>query len=107
MEELTRPNQSELVFSAEECEKIKPIITDFVDSYSAHPDMPVRDWLFGKMKKELPDRNDQEVGAMTDEIIETLHIAEEKHKSLESAVANGMQKESWFADEVKKATSAL
>ena len=107
MEELTRPTQSELVFSAEECEMIKPIITDFVDSYSAHPDMPVRDWLFGKMKKELPDRNDQEVGSMTDEIIETLNLAEEKHKSLESAVTNGMQKESWFADEVKKATSAL
>lgn len=107
MEELTRPNQSELVFSAEECEKIKPLITDFVDSYSSHPDMPVRDWLFGKMKKELPDRNDQEVGSMTDEIIETLHLAEEKHKSLESAVTNGMQKESWFANEVKKATSAM
>lgn len=99
--------QEELVFSTEECEKIKPLISDFVDSYSSNRETPVKDWLTGKMKKELPRRNDQEIELMVNEIIDTLLISEEKHKSLQASVANGRQKESWFAKEVETATSAM
>lgn len=99
--------QEELVFSAEECEKIKPVITDFVDSYAAHTDIPVREWLIAKMKNELPERGEKEIEPMVDEIIDTLKLAEEKQKSLEEAVKNGRQKDSWFASEVEKATSAM
>ena len=106
MNEIEKPNQNELlVFSAEECEKIKPIISDFVDSYTAHVDMPVKKWLTGKMKHELPERSEQEVETMVDDIIESLQINEEKQQSLELAVANGRQKESWFANELEKAIS--
>lgn len=109
MEEKTNMQNEELVFSAEECEKIKPVIEDFVDSYAEakRADMPVRDWLIGKMRKELPDRSEQDIVAMSDEILDTLHVAEEKQKSLSEAVKNGRSKESWFANELKTATSAM
>ena len=107
MNEIEKPNQNELlVFSPEECEKIKPIISDFVDSYTAHVDMPVKKWLTGKMKHELPERSEQEVETMVDDIIESLQINEEKQQSLELAVANGRQKESWFANELDTCRSA-
>lgn len=107
MEELTTNKQDELVFSAEECEKIKPIISDFLESYAANAEMPVKNWLTTKMKSELPDRSEHDIGVMVDDIIDTLQVSEEKHRSLESAIENGRQKESWFAKEVEKATSAL
>ena len=91
----------------EECKELKPIVEDFVKSYSANPTAPVESWLTPKMQEQLPEKGHEEIKAMVDEIVATIEVSEEKKKSLDEAVTNGRSKESWFASEVKKATSAM
>jgi len=91
----------------EECEAIKPIIRDFVETYAANSSQPVKTWLVPKMQEQLPERKPEEVEAMVDEIVLTIETSEKKKASLGEAIANGRSKESWFASEAKTATSAM
>ena len=95
------------IITEQECEELKPILKDFIDSYVENKERKVEEWLPEKMKEQLPDRKSEEVQEMAEEIIETLHVNEEKLESLQKAVNNGRSKESWFASEVQRATSAM
>ena len=87
---------------------MKPIQKKFMESYLEHRDsMPVDEWLRTEMAENLPDRSAEEIAQMSNEIIATLKVQEEKKASLEKAVANGRSKESWFASEMKSATSYM
>ena len=90
-----------------ECEEFKPILEDFIRSYSENSTAPIESWLIPKMQEQLPEKNQEEVAAMVEEIIATIKINEEKQDSLERAIENGRSKESWFASETKKAMSAM
>lgn len=91
----------------EECKELKPIVEDFVKSYSANPTASVESWLIPKMQEQLPERSHEEIVAMVDEIVVTIKVSEEKKASLEKAIDSGRSKESWFASEAKKATSSM
>ncbi|SES42540.1 hypothetical protein SAMN04487884_1495 [Butyrivibrio fibrisolvens] len=91
----------------DECEKLKPIITDFIKGYSENKDKPVHEWLGQKMQEHLPERSPTEIKEITNEIIETIELDEKNRASLAEAIANGRSKESWFASETQKATSAM
>lgn len=91
----------------EECEAIKPIVTDFVKSYAANLGQPVKTWLMPKIQEYLPQRKTEEIEAIVDEITTTLEVNEKKKASLNEAIANGRSKESWFSSEAKKSTSAM
>lgn len=89
-----------------DCKVIQLLIDDFVEDYERNQDKPVEEWLSEKMQKELPERSSQEISEMAREIIESLHCYEDKKTSLEASLKEGRSKESWFAKEVKNATSA-
>ena len=91
----------------DECAVLKPVIVDFLECYAQNHDKPVDGWLSQKMQESLPEKTSAEIQAMTAEIISTLETAEANKKSLNSAIANGRSKESWFASETQKATSAM
>lgn len=91
----------------EECAAVKPIIKDFVECYTENKDKPVEEWLGKKLQKSLPERTPEEIQDMTAEIITTIQRNEDNKASLADAIANGRSKESWFASETKKATSAM
>ena len=91
----------------EECKELKPIVKDFVQTYARNTDAPVDSWLRVKMREYLPDKSDNEINAITDEIITTIKVSEQKSKSLSVAINNGRSKESWFASEMKQVTSAM
>ena len=59
------------------------------------------------MQEQLPERSHEEIVAMVDEIVVTIKVSEEMKASLEKAIDSGRSKESWFASEAKKATSAM
>ena len=80
----------------------------FLESYMRNPDyIPVDKWLASEISAQLPDYSQDEIVKMTDEIISTLKIQQEKKESLERAIHNGRSKESWFASEAQKATSNM
>jgi len=90
-----------------DCKALKPILEDFIKSYVENQDKPTEEWLKAKLAEQMPEKSNEELQKVTNEIIETLKITEEKRASLEQAVKNGRSKESWFASEVNKATSAM
>lgn len=102
LDEADRP-----ILVEEECKEFKPIVEDFVKSYSANPAASVEEWLIPKMQEQLPEKKHEEIVAMVEEIVVTIKVNEEKKASLEKAIASGRSKESWFASEAKKATSAM
>lgn len=91
----------------EECKALNPIVKDFVQAYTQNPNAPVGNWLSAKLQEHLPEKSDKEIEAITDEIITTLKVSEQKTKSLGEAIKNGRSKESWFASEMKQVTSAM
>ena len=93
--------------SEEEGKQIKPIMLDFIKSYAEHSNQPVKTWLIPKMQEELPERTEVEIETMVDDIVKMIEVNEEKKVSLQKAMEDGRSKESWFASEVKKATSAM
>lgn len=94
--------------SIDEAQALKPIQKKFMESYLEHRDsMPIEEWLRTEMAESLPDHSKEEIAQMSDEIITTLKVQEEKKASLERAIASGRSKESWFASEAKTATSHM
>lgn len=96
------------IIYAEECEELKPVLKTFVESYVQHKDeMTVEEWLPMEMAKNLPETNKNEIEEISKEIILSVRATEEKQSSLENAVSQGRSKESWFASEMKQATSTM
>lgn len=94
--------------SVEEAQELKPIQKKFMESYLENRNsMSIDEWLCTEMAESLPDRSAEEVAQMSNEIIMTLRVQEEKKESLKKAIINGRSKESWFASEAKAATSHL
>lgn len=95
------------ILHEEECKDVKQIVADFVKVYTDNKDKPVETWLAPKMQELLPERKPEEIDVTVKEIIESIEVAEKKKNSLSKAINNGRSKESWFASEVKTATSAM
>ena len=91
----------------EDYENLKPIVEDFVESYEQNQDRPVEEWLSEKLQTELPDKTQEEVQSMAKEIVESVRTFESTKKSLSETGATGRSKESWFAEQVKTATSRM
>ena len=91
----------------DECKAFKPVLREFVENYTDSRDKPVEAWLEQKLQEKLPDKKPEEIQSMTQEIITTLETDEAKSNSLSKAISSGRSKESWFASEAKKATSAM
>ena len=49
-------------------EKVKPIYTDFMRSYTSHPEQPVEQWLGGKLQEYLPEETSVYKGYKQDKI---------------------------------------
>lgn len=91
----------------DECKSVKPIVEDFIEAFTDNKEKPVETWLAFKMQEHLPDRKPEEIDVMVKEITASLEVTENKKTSLDKAINDGRSKESWFASEVKTATSAM
>lgn len=91
----------------DECAEIKPVIKEFVECFIENQDKPVEEWLGKKIQESLPEKTTEEIQVITEEIITTIQRDEINKKSLAEAIENGRSKESWFASEVEKTTSAM
>lgn len=105
--ELLLDEEDAPIFFEEECKEFKPIIEDFIKSYSANSTVPIENWLISKMQEKLPERSYEEILEIVEDIFTTIKLNEDKKTSLEKAIENGRSKESWFASEAKKATSGM
>ena len=91
----------------ESCKQTAPIVQEFVKYGAAHAEQPTEDWLSDLLQEKMPEKSAEEVRGIAEEITTTLKEQEQYKKSLGDAVKQGRSKESWFASEVKKATSHM
>lgn len=91
----------------DECSELKPILKDFIETYAKNSSSSIDMWLSIKLHEYLSDKSNNYIKKITNEIINAIEIAETKEISLSESVKKGRSKESWFASEVKKATSSM
>ena len=93
--------------SEEEVAAILPIQQHFVESYALNKDkMDLDEWLSTELKSSLPEFSSEEITEMSNGIISTMRLQEQKHTSIIEATTSGESKESWFTREVLRGTSA-
>ena len=92
----------------EEGQNLKPIIKQFMGSYIKYKDtMELEKWLALELRNNLDRLSEDESKKISKEIIDSLKTDEVSRKSLKKAVKQGRSKESWFASQVKNATSRM
>lgn len=99
---------SEDVLSEEEARELAKIQKEFLKSYADSKDkLTVEEWLPNELQKQLPERTHEEIQEMSNDIIDSLKVTEEKKESLQQAIASGRSKESWLASDLTKYTSCM
>lgn len=91
----------------EEGKQLQDLLKEFEQCYADNKDKPVLEWLEPKMQEHLPDRSQDEIHRISAEIVDSLKVSETNHEDLQKAVSKGRSKESWFASQMKKATSSM
>lgn len=80
----------------------------FLNSYIDNKDkMEINEWLKQEIKKELPEKDEQEIEDISNSIVNRIKLNKKNQESLEEAKEKGMSNEQWFAKEIKKATKAI
>lgn len=88
--------------------ELKKLQRSFINSYYENGGCnDIGKWLTDTLQSHLPEKNDEEIQGISKEIIETLKTNESNKKSLESAVANGRSKESWFGATMQNAVAHM
>ena len=99
------------VYDEQELEKqakeMQPIFVSYVTEAARNKDQSTEAWLTGRLKEDLPEKTDEEIHGIVDDILQTVKIQEEKSTSLHEAINSGRSRESWFANECRKATSGM
>lgn len=96
------------VLSEKEVKEITKIQKEFLKSYADSKDkMTVEEWLPRELKKQLPERTNEEIQKMSNEITTSLKVTESKKDSLQQAISSGRSKESWLASDLAKYTSHM
>ena len=91
----------------EEGKQLQDLLKEFEQCYADNKDKPVLEWLEPKMQEHLPDRSQDEIHRISAEIVDSLKVSETNHEDLQKAVSKGRSRESWFASQMKKATSSM
>ena len=102
MEEKEQPRQMN---GEDMVRQMRPVMERFFRSYGAKdPAVSTEEWLTETLGKELPSYSKDDIAVMSRDIVREIEQAEVRKTSLDKACAAGQTKESWFADEVQKAS---
>ena len=97
-----------LMLGEEEARQISEVQKEFMESYSESKNKSsVNDWLPQEIKKHLPEKSYDKIKSISDEIISTIEIYDEKIASQKEAIKIGRSKESWLASELTRSTSTM
>lgn len=90
-----------------EAKRLKPIITDFITTYSQNHERNPSEWLPEKIKEYLPEYSESDINNMSDSIIKSIQASDKSKKELDTAKKKGLTREVWIENEVLTATSGL
>jgi len=91
-----------------EREEYAKIHEEFVADYAQKPETQEFDeWFCQSLKTKIPELSDEKAKEIANEILSEIRINSAKLESLQAASQRGISKETWFAREIKNATSSL
>ena len=85
-----------------------PIFGRFYKSYATKPqELDIQEWLFARLKEELPDREDSYIERVSNDIVDGVRNFDDNLKSLDASCERGLSKEQWLANSLEQSSSGL
>ncbi len=92
-------------FDEEAASKLQPLIADFIGAYAEKgAESTDGSWLDEKLKSELPDKTDEEILAIREEIKKSVRSWDENMASINKACAEGQTKEEWLEGKLQESS---
>lgn len=105
-EEPSLPAENEI--TEEEARELRAIMERLMAEYKKKaPEEPLRDWLAGQFKKELPELSDEEAAKFGKETVDTIEEYDKNLAEIKTAAEKGIGKEQWFAKKVQEASAGM
>lgn len=91
-----------------ECKEVRKILERFLNAYGKKPEnMTDEDWLYERFKEELPEKNEEELKKISQDIVSGVQEFNKNIKDINEACAKGTTKEQWFADKISDAAQGV
>ena len=85
--------------------EVGPIFNRFYKSYATKPkDVDIQEWLFTRLKEELPNREDSYIKQITNDIVDGVHTFDENLKSIDEYCEKSIDKscEKWLVNSLEQ-----
>ena len=88
--------------------EVGPIFGRFYKSYATkHQELGIQEWLFARLKEELPNREDSYIERVSNDIVDGVRNFDDDLKSLDASSERGLSKEQWLANSLEQFSSGL
>lgn len=92
----------------EEAEKVKEIFQRFIKAYKeSGEDRQEFMWLEKQLKEELPEKSEEEIQEMKEDIIDAIREYDKDLEDLTEKSERGVSKERWFADYLEEGAKGV
>ena len=91
-------------FDEKSAEALAPILGRFMKAYEESADEQDAAWLAAPLKDELPERSEEEIATIRQEIHESVAAWDANMASIHEACAEGKTKEEWLEGKLQEAT---
>lgn len=92
----------------EEAEKVKEIFQRFIKAYKeSGEDRQEFIWLEKQLKEELPEKSEEEIQEMKEDIIDAIREYDKDLEDLTEKSERGVSKERWFADYLEEGAKGV
>lgn len=94
--------------NVKEAEEVKELWKRFFDAYKeSGEEQEEFEWMEKQLKRELPEKSEDEVKKMKEEIVSSVHEYDADLKDMTRQIEKGGTKERWFADRLEDAAKGV
>lgn len=91
-----------------EAAEVRDILKRFIQAYKdSGEEQETFEWLEKQLKEELPDKPEEEIHAIKEEIVESIQEYDADLQDMTREVERGKTKERWFADRISNAAKGI
>lgn len=90
-----------------EVKEFQVIFQRFLDKYKANKEKKTEEWLFEQLKIELPEKGEEELKEMAEEIVSAVREYDKDLESLNESCKSGITKEAWLADRLQESAKGM
>ena len=84
-----------------EIKEVQKIFHRFLKKYEENPEADTKKWLFEQLKEELPEKKEEELEPIAEEIVTAIEEYQKDLDDLNQSCRKGITKESWLAEKLQ------